>query len=518
MSSYSSHRRGSRNPFASRTPFPTTDLPSDRNLKAGLKSTALKTLSRPATTSTVASTAPLQLKNVAYIGSYNWTGADKPTIIVPGAPREWVGRSTPFRVQADTGTQFVDQHGYRIEKTPLLSLFRAVDALASDGQVAHLEWPMFDFVTDRNNLRKLMRWLNGADDAEIKDFRIDLQLGGKRTVLMNRWEKRFKEDMSGLTFGFNFEKATTKLVQGCEGSTGHHRIVRYDMDGMSFVVRFAVDACSPRPEPKATTSTLEAARTSSSLDDISDLLSGLKVSPEFTQATSTATAASTPATTPDIVIVHGGYQVPQGSIMELTTRSERNAQNMEWNEYYPQLFLSQTAQHVLGVHQKELSMSTLFSGPAILHDVTVPRRGGYKAPSRNAALRLTLDVAFDAKDIDRGPPDTDETDDAEEEEDVTDSDTTSDPDLTRRFKLGSNDLVLSDANGKLSCDSLTAMLRVRKQAGIPLRKLGVYHSFGLQKQERLRWQSYVGELDIRLQAENDGDVARTVVPSETFIS
>lgn len=121
---------------------------------------------------------------------------------------------------------------------------------------------------------------------------------------------------------------------------------------MSLVVRFAVDACSPRPEPKATTSTLKATRTSSTPDDISDLLSGLKVSPEFTRATSTATAACTPATTPDIIIVHGGYQVPQGSIMELTTRSERNAQNMEWNEYYPQLFLSQTAQHVLGVHQK----------------------------------------------------------------------------------------------------------------------------------------------------------------------
>lgn len=72
-----------------------------------------------------------------------------------------------------------------------------------------------------------MRWLNGAGDAGLKDFRIDLQLAGKKTVLMNRWEKRFREDMSGFTFGFNFEKATTEAVQGCEGSTGHHRIVKY---------------------------------------------------------------------------------------------------------------------------------------------------------------------------------------------------------------------------------------------------------------------------------------------------
>lgn len=119
---------------------------------------------------------------------------------------------------------------------------------------------------------------------------------------------------------------------------------------MDLVVRFEVDACSPRSKPKTTTSTLKAAPTNSNLDDLSDLLTGLKVSPATVDSTTTATA--TTAATTDITILRGGYQVPQSAIMELTTRSERNADNMDWSENYPQLFLSQTAQHVLGVHQK----------------------------------------------------------------------------------------------------------------------------------------------------------------------
>lgn len=89
-----------------------------------------------------------------------------------------------------------------------------------------LEWGMLDFVTDRNNLRKLTRWLND-EDGTCKDFRIDMQLAGTKTVLLSRWEKRYRETMPGNTFGFGFEVANTKAVKGCEKSTGHHRIVKY---------------------------------------------------------------------------------------------------------------------------------------------------------------------------------------------------------------------------------------------------------------------------------------------------
>ena len=69
-----------------------------------------------------------------------------------------------------------------------------------------------------------MRWTSGTAS---KDFRIDMQLAGERTVLFNRWETRTREQMNGRTYGFNFEKASTRPASGCERSTGHHRIVRY---------------------------------------------------------------------------------------------------------------------------------------------------------------------------------------------------------------------------------------------------------------------------------------------------
>ena len=104
-----------------------------------------------------------------------------------------------------------------------------MDALAADNtDASDLEWSELDFVTDRNNLRKLLRWLKGVPDGEeLKDFRIDMQLAGKKTVLLNRWEKRTRETMPGNTFGFGFEKAATNAVNGCAGSTGHHRIIKY---------------------------------------------------------------------------------------------------------------------------------------------------------------------------------------------------------------------------------------------------------------------------------------------------
>lgn len=109
----------------------------------------------------------------------------------------------------------------------LLPLITAVDKSheASDSPAA-FDWSAekIDFVTDRNGLRKLMRWTDGADPD--REFRIDTQLAGN-TVLLNRWETRTRVNYSGYTFGFNFEKASTDPALGCENSTGHHRIVKY---------------------------------------------------------------------------------------------------------------------------------------------------------------------------------------------------------------------------------------------------------------------------------------------------
>jgi hypothetical protein len=107
----------------------------------------------------------------------------------------------------------------------LLPLMTAVDIYAEEEGSPPFEWNSVDIVTDRNGLSKLLRWIGGNQDA--REFRIDLQLAGKKTVLFNRWEKRTREKGISYTYGNNFEKASTQAAEGCPGSTGHYRIVCY---------------------------------------------------------------------------------------------------------------------------------------------------------------------------------------------------------------------------------------------------------------------------------------------------
>lgn len=264
----------------------------------------------------------------------------------------------PYQVQPDRGAVFVDQNGFRMPTAVLLPLIAAVNRKADDDHKSPFEWSSMDFITDRNGLRKLLRWITAGATTVIKDFRIDTQLAGTGTVLFNRWEKRTQEEASGYTYGFNYEKASTKPAEGCSGSTGYHRIVQYvkvqsylsrtradstnwkqDLNGLKMVVRFEVDACIP---------TSSARSKSLSVDDsLADAIAGLKLS-----TTSSADATKSSSKTPALAILKGGSDVPQASLVELTTRSEARQADYDWVDSYPQLFLSQTSHHFLAVHQR----------------------------------------------------------------------------------------------------------------------------------------------------------------------
>lgn len=121
---------------------------------------------------------------------------------------------------------FVDQNGHRMPKAPLVPLIAAVNKRIEDNfDAPSFDWSRVDFVTDRNGLRKLLRWVR--KESKLNDFRMDLELAGEKTVLVNRWEARTKEMFNGRTYGFNFEKASTEPAAGCQKGTGHHRIVTY---------------------------------------------------------------------------------------------------------------------------------------------------------------------------------------------------------------------------------------------------------------------------------------------------
>ena len=149
-----------------------------------------------------------------------------PLLLCTGSPPIWVEKPTPLIVPRDSGHDFIDQNGHRMKRRfTLLPLIKAVQAVKIRGKSApKFDWSSVDFVTDRNGLRKLVAWANDRSDH----WRIDTQLAGEKTVLMNGWPPVTKQTSGqSQSYGFSFEKTCTYPAPGCESGTGHHRIITY---------------------------------------------------------------------------------------------------------------------------------------------------------------------------------------------------------------------------------------------------------------------------------------------------
>ena len=129
----------------------------------------------------------------------------------------------PFTVPLDGNITIIDQDGTHVPSTPLLPLFIAAD-IVHPLREKPFDWPSVDVVANRNSLRKLLGWANGT---ERWDFRIDVELAGERTILLNRWVESVIVDVNPRSYGHNFEEESTVPVPGCEQSIRHLRIIKY---------------------------------------------------------------------------------------------------------------------------------------------------------------------------------------------------------------------------------------------------------------------------------------------------
>jgi len=162
--------------------------------------------------------------------------------------------------------------------------------------------------------------------------------------VLGRWEGRRREPPSGRSYGFRFEEATTRAAPGCP-SSGHHRTITYDMLDLKMMVRFEVDACLP-----ASTSSRVPKTKTATVDDLADALGGMAIKNRTPASTKTASSSSSSSSIIDIV--RAGTQVPQEALVEVTSRSAYFLAQLDWNELYPQLALSQTPLLHLGVHER----------------------------------------------------------------------------------------------------------------------------------------------------------------------
>ncbi|KAF8580649.1 hypothetical protein K439DRAFT_1415180 [Ramaria rubella] len=275
----------------------------------------------------------VSIEDFKAVASYSWTDDSSPTIIVPGSPPIWRERTMPFSVNRDTDTVFIDQNASRVSSSPLLPLIAAVSHHAPDFLLSSV-----DFVTDRNGLRKLWRW--AAGDPKADTFRIDVDLVGTKTILMQRWEAETTQP-GGPGYERNFEKASTIPGTGCEMATGHHRIVTYDLGGLKILLRFKADACVQTP-------VRNTPKLMSKPDPLDELTSGLQrlTVAKFPETITSITTGGAP-----LSILTRGTLVPQSALLELKTRSFRSVNQFDWDDTYTQLFLSRTPNIFLCVHQ-----------------------------------------------------------------------------------------------------------------------------------------------------------------------
>lgn len=226
---------------------------------------------------------------------------------------------------------YIDRNAALSPRSPLEPLFRAVAAEKPDFAVRSV-----DVVTDRNNLRKLLRFVRASSRDS---FQIRVEMVGDRTALFCRVEPRTTEMIVGFRgFGHNFEKAYTKN----EGrNAAYHRIVSYDFAGLRFLVRHETDAYVVDGKP-----TRLVQGPGESVDDLADALKGLSIPKSDKLKTTDPEKTSVP-----FAVETGGRVVNISSTLEIKTKAASRGP-LDMAETFPQLWIAQTPNLVVAYHMK----------------------------------------------------------------------------------------------------------------------------------------------------------------------
>jgi hypothetical protein len=270
------------------------------------------------------------ITGVKALSSYNWIEAPTPTITVPGSPALWSVPEVSRRLKKDSGLIYIAQNAARHPESPLEPLFRAL----------YITHPSFDIrsidvVTDRNNIRKLLSFVDPSSTRDgLEAFTMNIEVT-KDTAIFCRDEAKtleYIEPHEFKGFGHEFEKAYT--ISQVKGSTGHHRIITYRFGDMSFIVRHETDGYVTTDTKTSSSQAKDNTR-----NDLSSMLEALSLSP-----------ASSISSGSKLMIKEGGYEIPLASTLEIKTRALHKP--LEMHEVVPQLWLSQTPNLVRAYHQK----------------------------------------------------------------------------------------------------------------------------------------------------------------------
>jgi hypothetical protein len=182
--------------------------------------------------------ASVSISAVESLSSYSWIETPTPTIAVPGSPALWIPPLGHYhQIKKDSGLVYIAQNAARHPDSPLEPLFRAL-------YIAHPSFNIHtvDLVTDRNNVRKLLSFVNPSlEQSKRGPFTIEVEVT-KDTAIFCRSETavyRFIGPKESMGYGHEFEKAyTTEIV---DNGASHRRIISYDLGGMKLLVSYETD-------------------------------------------------------------------------------------------------------------------------------------------------------------------------------------------------------------------------------------------------------------------------------------
>ena len=284
--------------------------------------------------STSTPTPSASITNVKHLSSYSWIEAPTPTIAVPGSPALWSAPVAPQRVKKDSGLIYIAQNAARHPDSPLEPLFRALYIANPSFDIRSI-----DVVTDRNNVRKLLSFIDpGSSRNGLETFTINVEVV-KNTAIFSRTETATHEFIAPHEFkgfGHEFKKAYT--TNQISGSTGHHRIISYRFGDLSFVVRYETDAYVDDGRSHYASASKEPENHS-----LSSMLGSLSLSSTKSPSIATPTGSK-------LTIKREGQVVPLESNLEIKTRVAHKPLDMR--EVASQLWISQTFKLVRAYHQK----------------------------------------------------------------------------------------------------------------------------------------------------------------------
>ncbi|THH16175.1 hypothetical protein EW146_g4420 [Bondarzewia mesenterica] len=250
---------------------------------------------------------------------------------------------------------------------------------AVDSTGIRVDWTSVDFVTDCGLLRRLYQWVNSSSTS--KEFRLDLQLVGQRTILLacshGDGKRRSASTDEIHSFGRNFERATTSAPVGGNRDDNYIRILRYNLGGLNMIVQSEVDAC---------------------LQSLPGQNKTIKMPSENSKGVDTGAVSSSKPIPggklhkqPDYLpvrVIPGGTRLSQDNLVELkTTVSSRSSSDVK-SKAWPQLFFSQSAHLITGVHKD--GFFSKIRHDRVTHDVS--SRSG-RIRGLVSALRLIQETA-----------------------------------------------------------------------------------------------------------------------------